>query len=179
MSDEEHKDKIVEEVAEEPSADEQLMIQKFKAFEKSYNDISYVLQFWDRAQSIVAKPLTPDMGPGIGDDDITGKKITLSRMDFLSIFFSFPDCSNMFESCNLNCHALICLCFFKCNLHSFPAASGSLRDRPPPSGKKTTKKEREKERLERERLERERLEKERIERERMEREKAGVSYFDN
>ena len=57
----------------------------------------------------------------------------------------------------------------------YPAAS--LRDKPPPSGKKGNKKEKEKERLERERLERERLERERLERERIEREKAGKVSF--
>ncbi|XP_077975805.1 hydrocephalus-inducing protein homolog isoform X2 [Styela clava] len=50
-------------------------------------------------------------------------------------------------------------------------ASTTGKDKPPPSGKRASKKEREKERQERERQERERLEKERIENERIEREK--------
>ena len=68
---EEQKDKIVEEV-EELTEQEQLMIQKFKTFEKSHRDILYVLQNWDRAQSMVAKPPTPDLTTGVGEDDISG-----------------------------------------------------------------------------------------------------------
>jgi len=74
VSDEDHKEKIIEEVVEEPNEQEQLMIQKFKAFEKSHRDISYVLQYWDRSQSIVAKPVTPDQAAGPGEDDVSGKK---------------------------------------------------------------------------------------------------------
>ena len=71
LSGEEQKDKIVEEV-EELTEQEQLMIQKFKTFEKSHRDILYVLQNWDRAQSMVAKPPTPDLTTGVGEDDISG-----------------------------------------------------------------------------------------------------------
>ena len=50
-------------------------------------------------------------------------------------------------------------------------ATTTGKDKPPASGKRVSKKEREKERQERERQERERLEKERLENERLEREK--------
>lgn len=70
VSEEDQKDKIVEEPVEELSEEEQLLQQKFKNFDKSFRDICYVLEHWDRSQLIVVKPTTPENGvtPGLDDD---------------------------------------------------------------------------------------------------------------
>ena len=76
VSGEDHKEKtIVEEVVEETPEAEQMLIQKFKYFDKTFRDVSYILQFWDRTNLMVARPVTPEYGgpPGFGEDEILGK----------------------------------------------------------------------------------------------------------
>ena len=71
MSGEEGRDRADDELKRERTEHDKQMQQKFKAFEQSRLQISYVLDTWDRSQLAVNRPVTPDNDPSQNDEEGT------------------------------------------------------------------------------------------------------------